>query len=102
MRISDWSSDVCSSDLVIPPRTPTFALSGDGCKARLSMLSLLAVHAERCLYIPNEITDRPYHPLSNDRLRCRARGRGRDRTKWSTQGRATAFGPRPGCCREPV
>src|SRR3546814_9393380 len=33
MRISDWSSDVCSSDLITAPLSPVFAQTVDGADA---------------------------------------------------------------------
>src|SRR3546814_16586238 len=43
MRISDWSSDVCSSDLGTPPPRVRCGSAGRGCRRRPSGLS----HADR-------------------------------------------------------
>src|SRR3546814_4442654 len=37
MRISDWSSDVCSSDLEYPERTADMSIEDDALTARLAM-----------------------------------------------------------------
>src|SRR3546814_9805638 len=40
MRISDWSSDVCSSDLEYPERTADMSIEDDALTARLAMKPL--------------------------------------------------------------
>src|SRR3546814_16239679 len=65
MRISDWSSDVCSSDLApaIPPRAPCTASSGDS----LPHAPLRTAHRTRnCLPRPARRAAPP-HPASSCR-----------------------------------
>src|SRR3546814_8855525 len=37
MRISDWSSDVCSSDLGHPVAADLYPVAGQGCQGRVAM-----------------------------------------------------------------
>src|SRR3546814_5271076 len=42
MRISDWSSDVCSSDLVLPIRIPSAKINRNGIGNRNACFSICA------------------------------------------------------------
>src|SRR3546814_8800347 len=88
MRISDWSSDVCSSDLVVRGRTRAVGVTGEH---DLLTAATLVVGADRIVQrrsrfgrdrrlIPVEVHDvRPR--LANHRRRRRRRRRGRRRRR---------------------
>src|SRR3546814_7238789 len=69
MRISDWSSDVCSSDLIAEPRR-AIALSVALLAAALSMLSLIGATRAQAEG-PREFLGLP--PAQIGRASCRAR-----------------------------
>src|SRR3546814_8046743 len=63
MRISDWSSDVCSSDLLLPA-VERALLVGDGADGALAQLSREhAVDRRRAQHLITVL-----EPLSNDRV----------------------------------
>src|SRR3546814_3781896 len=72
MRISDWSSDVCSSDLLDPPAFPTARQEPSGARGDQRLCRLVTWHSDRRLSLHSEAyTAEPVLPAC-DRTRCLA------------------------------